>query len=107
MIGRPKTIYANPCEHGVPLTDDLSGTPIACALGSTEEGTLCPNNHKCTSVAGSTQSVCCPHNETSNQNLDRKGKILQFNFGLVLYCGYFILDSTADEITEEKIPTSN
>lgn len=58
-LGRPKTIYANPCDQGTPLTDDLSGAPVACALRS-EEGTVCPKSHECTAVPGSTQAVCCP-----------------------------------------------
>lgn len=58
-LGRPKTVYANPCEQGTPLTDDLSGAPVACALRS-EEGTVCPKSHECTAVPGSTQAVCCP-----------------------------------------------
>ncbi|KAL1501147.1 hypothetical protein ABEB36_006531 [Hypothenemus hampei] len=57
-VCRPKTIYANPCDQGAPLTDDLTGAPVACALRS-EEGTLCPKSYECTSVPGSTQAVCC------------------------------------------------
>lgn len=59
--GRPKAIYANPCESGAPLTDDLSGAPVACALRF-EDGTVCPANYECTAVAGSTQAVCCSTN---------------------------------------------
>lgn len=53
-------VYANPCEQGTPLTDDLSGAPIACALRQDEDGTVCPSDYQCTAVAGSTQAVCCP-----------------------------------------------
>lgn len=59
FVGRPKAIYANPCEIGAPLTHEISGAPLACALRS-ENGIVCPLNYECTSVAGSTQSVCCP-----------------------------------------------
>lgn len=62
FLGRPKAIYANPCEQGTPLTDDLSGAPVACAL-RTEDGTVCPSSYECTAVAGSTQAVCCPKTE--------------------------------------------
>ncbi|CAG9764049.1 unnamed protein product [Ceutorhynchus assimilis] len=58
-VCRPKAVYANPCEQGTPLTDDLSGAPVACALRS-EDGTVCPNSYDCTAVPGSTQAVCCP-----------------------------------------------
>ncbi|XP_050296435.1 kielin/chordin-like protein [Anthonomus grandis grandis] len=58
-VCRPKAVYANPCEQGTPLTDDLSGAPVACALRS-EDGTLCPSSYECTAVPGSTQAVCCP-----------------------------------------------
>ncbi|XP_019877040.1 balbiani ring protein 3 [Aethina tumida] len=61
-VCRPKAIYANPCEQGTPLTDDLSGAPVACAL-RTEDGTVCPSSYECTAVAGSTQAVCCPKTE--------------------------------------------
>lgn len=57
--GRPKAVYANPCDKGTPLTDDISGAPVACALKN-EEGTVCPSNHECKAVVGSTQAVCCP-----------------------------------------------
>ncbi|XP_017786716.1 PREDICTED: balbiani ring protein 3-like [Nicrophorus vespilloides] len=57
-VCRPKQVYTNPCISGTPLTDDLSGAPIACALRS-DDGTLCPSSHECTAVAGSTQAVCC------------------------------------------------
>lgn len=60
--GRPKAVYANPCDQGSPLTDDISGAPVACALRS-EDGTVCPATYECTAVPGSTQAVCCPHNE--------------------------------------------
>ncbi|XP_074036900.1 uncharacterized protein [Leptinotarsa decemlineata] len=58
-VCRPKAVYANPCESGTPLTDDLRGAPVACALRS-ENGIVCPPTHECTAVAGSTQAVCCP-----------------------------------------------
>ncbi|KAH1000715.1 neurogenic locus notch homolog protein 3 isoform X1 [Dendroctonus ponderosae] len=61
-VCRPKAVYANPCLQGTPLTDDLIGAPVACALRS-EEGTICPNAFECTSVPGSTQAVCCPVEE--------------------------------------------
>ncbi|XP_060536767.1 fibrillin-1-like isoform X2 [Cylas formicarius] len=61
-VCRPKTVYANPCEEGTPLTDDLSGAPVACALRS-EDGTVCPSSYECTAVPGSTQAVCCPFGE--------------------------------------------
>lgn len=57
-VCRPKTIYANPCDQGAPLTDDISGAPVACALRN-EDGTLCPDDYECTAVPGSTQAVCC------------------------------------------------
>lgn len=60
--GRPKAVYANPCDTGAPLTDDLSGAPVACALRS-EDGTICPQAYECTAVPGSTQAVCCPTTE--------------------------------------------
>ncbi|XP_076257897.1 uncharacterized protein LOC143194965 [Rhynchophorus ferrugineus] len=59
-VCRPKAVYANPCEQGTPLTDDLSGAPVACALKS-EDGTVCPSTYECTAVPGSTQAVCCPN----------------------------------------------
>ncbi|CAH1111232.1 unnamed protein product [Psylliodes chrysocephalus] len=58
-VCRPKAVYANPCETGTPLTDDLRGAPVACALRS-ENGIVCPSSYECTAVAGSTQAVCCP-----------------------------------------------
>lgn len=59
-VCRPKAVYTNPCpKAGTPLTDDLSGAPVACALRS-EEGTVCPSNYECLAVPGSTQAVCCP-----------------------------------------------
>ncbi|KAJ8960315.1 hypothetical protein NQ318_004047, partial [Aromia moschata] len=61
-VCRPKAVYANPCDSGTPLTDDLSGAPVACALRS-EDGTVCPATYDCTSVPGSTQAVCCPKSE--------------------------------------------
>ncbi|XP_045483161.1 balbiani ring protein 3-like [Harmonia axyridis] len=60
-VCRPKAVYANPCERGTPLTDDMSGAPVACALRD-EDGTVCPSNHECKAVVGSTQAVCCPMN---------------------------------------------
>lgn len=60
-------MYANPCDQGSPLTDDISGAPVACALRS-EDGTLCPVTYECTAVPGSTQAVCCPHNEETTEN---------------------------------------
>lgn len=65
--GRPKAIYANPCDQGAPLTDDISGAPVACALRS-EDGTICPLSYECTAVPGSTQAVCCPKNEDEDDN---------------------------------------
>ncbi|XP_057651996.1 uncharacterized protein LOC130891358 isoform X1 [Diorhabda carinulata] len=58
-VCRPKAVYANPCETGTPLTDDLRGAPVACALRS-ENGIVCPSSYECTAVPGSTQAVCCP-----------------------------------------------
>ncbi|XP_066152915.1 uncharacterized protein [Euwallacea fornicatus] len=66
-VCRPKAIYANPCERGTPLTDDLSGAPVACALRS-EEGTICPKYYDCTAVPGSTQAVCCPVDGIEDQD---------------------------------------
>lgn len=59
FLGRPKTVYTNPCKFGTPLTDDLSGSPIACDLRS-DDTNICPKSYNCTAVAGSTQAVCCP-----------------------------------------------
>lgn len=58
-VCRPKQVYTNPCKKGTPMTDDLSGAPIACALRE-DDGALCPDTHECSAVPGSTQAVCCP-----------------------------------------------
>ena len=70
VLGRPKTVYANPCDQGTPLTDDLSGAPVACALRS-EDGTVCPSAYECTAVPGSTQAVCCPIEEEVEEDGDQ------------------------------------
>ncbi|XP_018322456.1 balbiani ring protein 3 isoform X2 [Agrilus planipennis] len=88
-VCRPKTIYANPCSLGTPLTDDITGAPIACALRSDEIGTVCPLNYECISVPGSTQSVCCPTenytetNDTSAVDSPRSQTMCEYlhNFG--------------------------
>ncbi|EFA05918.2 zonadhesin isoform X2 [Tribolium castaneum] len=67
-VCRPKTIYANPCDQGAPLTDDISGAPVACALRS-EDGTICPSEYECTAVPGSTQAVCCPREMIEEENV--------------------------------------
>lgn len=57
--GRPKILYSNPCEEGTPLTDELSGVPIVCAVNDTNQS-VCPALYSCTRVPGIAYSVCCP-----------------------------------------------
>lgn len=58
FLGRPKAVYTNPCMNGIPLMDDLRGSPITCALEG-RDGILCPSTHDCTPVTDSDQAVCC------------------------------------------------
>lgn len=76
LLGRPKAIYANPCEIGTPLTHDISGAPVACALRS-EDGIVCPFNYECTAVAGSTQAVCCPVMESETTEMSEEYRELE------------------------------
>lgn len=57
-VCRPKAVYTNPCKNGIPLMDDIRGTPITCALEDSD-GVICPSTHECVPVAGSDQAVCC------------------------------------------------
>lgn len=63
--GRPKVLYSNPCEEGAPLTNELTGTPIICAVNDSKES-ICPALYECTRVKGIAYSVCCP--ETQKQS---------------------------------------
>ncbi|KAK9878497.1 hypothetical protein WA026_022393, partial [Henosepilachna vigintioctopunctata] len=54
-----KSCIRESLRTGTPLTDDISGAPVACALKN-EDGTLCPSNYECKAVVGSTQAACCP-----------------------------------------------
>lgn len=52
--GRPKVSYENPCEVGVPATDE-EGTVVACGADPD-----CPNGHFCTRARRSGAAMCCP-----------------------------------------------
>ncbi|KAL0819872.1 hypothetical protein ABMA28_007892 [Loxostege sticticalis] len=63
-VCRPKVSYENPCEIGVPATDD-DGSVVGCGTDSD-----CPGEHFCTKLRRSGSAVCCPdpHYENSTDN---------------------------------------
>lgn len=69
FTGRPKISYDNPCEEGVPATDE-EGSVLAC--GTIQD---CPSGHLCTTARRSGGAVCCPDpnfmdNSTDSEVLD-------------------------------------
>ncbi|CAG9789094.1 unnamed protein product [Diatraea saccharalis] len=59
-VCRPKVSYENPCDVGVPATDE-EGSVIGC-----DADLDCPGGHSCTSSRRSSAAVCCPENYSDN-----------------------------------------
>lgn len=58
----------NPCEHDAPLTNETTGDIINCdANEDDEEKSGCPSTHQCTSIAKTEQAVCCPTDDTMEE----------------------------------------
>ncbi|RVE44599.1 hypothetical protein evm_010737 [Chilo suppressalis] len=59
-VCRPKVSYENPCEVGVPATDE-EGSVIGCGADPD-----CPGGHSCTRARRSGIAVCCPESYLDN-----------------------------------------
>ncbi|KAI8425328.1 hypothetical protein MSG28_007100 [Choristoneura fumiferana] len=59
-VCRPRVSYENPCEVGVPATDD-DGSVVGC--GSDQD---CPSQHVCTRTRRSGAALCCPDPKFDN-----------------------------------------
>ncbi|XP_050354071.1 uncharacterized protein LOC126775931 isoform X2 [Nymphalis io] len=70
-VCRPKISYDNPCEVGVPATDE-DGSVVSCG-----DARDCPAAHVCERTRRSGAAVCCPDPSADN-NTD--AELLEINF---------------------------
>ncbi|CAH2094330.1 unnamed protein product [Euphydryas editha] len=70
-VCRPKISYDNPCEVGVPATDE-NGSVLAC--GDSDE---CPEAHVCSRTRRSGAPVCCPDPAADNST---ESELFEINF---------------------------
>ncbi|XP_063831607.1 neurogenic locus notch homolog protein 1 [Ostrinia nubilalis] len=87
-VCRPKVSYDNPCEVGVPATDD-DGSVVGCGTDSD-----CPGEHFCTKLRRSGNAVCCPdpHFENSTDSYSMELNLDSCGVEAEALCG---LNSTA------------
>ncbi|XP_049878032.1 uncharacterized protein LOC126375196 isoform X2 [Pectinophora gossypiella] len=71
-VCRPKVSYENPCEVGVPATDE-EGSVVAC--GAEPD---CPAGHVCTRARRSGAALCCPDPRDLDNSTDTD--IMEINF---------------------------
>ncbi|XP_045484188.1 uncharacterized protein LOC110992009 isoform X1 [Pieris rapae] len=70
-VCRPRISYENPCEVGVPITDE-EGSVISC--GSEQD---CPSGHICSMTRRNGGSVCCPDVTADNST---ESEVIEINF---------------------------
>ncbi|XP_075983106.1 uncharacterized protein LOC142981232 isoform X2 [Anticarsia gemmatalis] len=71
-ICRPKGSYENPCEIGVPATED-DGTLLSCGAESD-----CPGGHACTRTRRTGIAVCCPDPHFIDNTTDAEAMEINF-----------------------------
>ncbi|XP_026314824.1 neurogenic locus notch homolog protein 3-like isoform X2 [Hyposmocoma kahamanoa] len=70
-VCRPRVSYENPCDVGVPATDDI-GSVVGC-----ETDPDCPGAHICMRFRHSSAAVCCPDPTFDNNATD--SEIMEVN----------------------------